>query len=71
MLVQRNDPKATAVAAKKTQRYLCDTFEFESSPPRYVNIYTPDGGVLRASTEADAQRICAELNALLIKLIKM
>ena len=60
---KRTDPETQAYLAKNLQRYMCDEFSMDCAPPSYVNIYTPDGGVLRAVGEADAARLCLLLNS--------
>ena len=55
-------PDGLAHAATVFKQYTHDRFDRTCAPPNFVNIYTPDGGVLRALTEADAARICDILN---------
>ena len=55
-------PDGLAHAATVFKQYTHDRYDRTCSPPNFVNIYTPDGGVLRALTEAEAARICDILN---------
>lgn len=55
-------PNGLAHAATVFKTYTYDRFDRTCAPPSFVNIYTPDEGVLRVLTEADAARICDILN---------
>ncbi len=58
--------KDLADKAKLAKLYLTPTYSIHLPAPRHgVPIYCPDGRVLKAHSEADAQALCYDLNALL------
>lgn len=55
--------KDLAEEAVRTGQYLTPTYSIKFPAPRHgVPIYCPDGRVLKAHSEADAQALCYDLN---------
>lgn len=57
-----------AKVAVDTKRYLARPFCWNDRTDAIGNVYTPDGGVIKAKSWAEAQRFADELNTLLDRL---
>lgn len=62
---EKIDGAYLASTAMLTKHYIARPFAWDDDADLVGSVYTPDGGVLRAKTYAEAQRFADELNRLL------